>query len=134
LLIQPTCLIWEEAGRRTALQPWVARNEGSAEEESQGEVSETIDPVLAHVRQVQDELGELLILGLGRASAQTTGRIRELVRQGEGTGFSRLSGRLSALADALEEREHVVRWDASKASQRLLELTALLRLARDLAI
>lgn len=132
LVVSPACLVWQDGDRRMALQPWVERGSGAGQESSLGALSpRTGDPVLDYSREVQEELGELLLLGLARADDLLARRWRELVGQGEAVGFARLVGPVARLAEALEQRAHTLRWDSGPAAMALLELAALVRLARD---
>ena len=82
---------------------------------------------------MQRQVGELIVLGLGRSDAHAARAWAELVRQGEGVGFGRLAGRVLGLATALEQKAQTLRWEARAAGETLLELAALARLAQDLA-
>jgi hypothetical protein len=132
LVIQPVCLVWEQDGKRTALQPWVERGRaGSRDGEAVELPRKAEEPLLDYLAQVQDELGELYLLGLARADAAAAGRVRELARRGEAVGLARLAERVGGLAEALKQKSHTLRWDARQAATVMLELTALARLARD---
>jgi hypothetical protein len=133
LVVAPACLVWEDGGRRSALQPWVERGPGDGESAPLGDLTpRTGDPVLDYVQEVQGELGELLLLGLSRADDRLARRWRELVGRGEAVGFARLAELVARLAEALEQRAHAARWDPGPAAAALLELAALARLAQDI--
>lgn len=132
LVMQPVCLVWEQGGKRVALQPWVEGGGVSAKEVAAGEMGEgTGDAVGELLRQVQETLGEVCLLGLARADEPLAKRVRELVRQGEGVGFVRLAGHVAALAEVVEQKAHTLRWEMRAAAKVVLELAALMRLARD---
>jgi hypothetical protein len=134
LVIHPVCLVWEHGGKRTALQPWVKRGQPASRDGEPAELPRKAeDPLLDYLAQLQDELGELYLLGLARADAMAAGRVRELARRGEAVGFARLAARVAALAEALEQKAHTLRWDARPATEVVLELSALARLAQDVA-
>lgn len=135
LVVQPVCLVWQQGQRRVALQPWI---EGDAEAAPADAVSAIADraadePVREYLRQLQRALGELLVLGLSRADAAAARTWRELVGRGEALGCLRLSGRADLLAKQLEAKAHTLRWDARPVAALVRELTALARLARDVA-
>jgi hypothetical protein len=132
LVVSPACLVWQDGDRRTALQPWVERGSEAGQESLPGALPpRTGDPVLDYLREVQEELGEAMLLGLARADDLLARRWRELVGQGEAVGFARLVGPVARLAEALEQRAHTLRWDSGPAATALLEVAALARLARD---
>ena len=85
-----------------------------------------------YVARMQRQLGELLVLGLGRSDVHQAQMWDELVRRGEAVGFHRLANRVHVLAAALAQKAHTLHWDARAAGGTLLELTALARLAQDL--
>ncbi|MFO0845604.1 MAG: hypothetical protein U0797_25000 [Gemmataceae bacterium] len=132
LVVRPTCLVWQEGDRRTAVQPWVERGGEAGPEAPRGTLTPRAgDPVLDYFGEVQEGLGELALLGLARADELAARRWRELVGRGEGVGFTRLSGVVADLAGALEGRAPALRWDPSGAASAALALAALVRLARD---
>lgn len=132
LIVQPSCLVWQDGDRRVGLQPWVERGGAADADSPLGLVSpQAHDPVLHYLRELQDELGELLQLGLARADDQLARRWDELVRQGEAVGFARLVEPVARLANILLQRAHTLRWDPAPGAAALLELAALARLARD---
>jgi hypothetical protein len=135
LTLHPVCVIFEEGGTRSALQPWVHRVADEAEESAGEEAafSGTGDPLGEHLRRLQAALGELLTLGLRRVDPQVARTWQELHTSGEAVGFGRLAGRVARLAQALEEKRHTLAWDARAAGQRALEVLVLVRLVQDLA-
>jgi hypothetical protein len=134
VVVRPVCLVWQDQGRRSALQPWVERQSEVREATATGEVSLTAeDASLEYIGTLQRQLGELIVLGLARADAHAARAWGELVRQGEAVGFGRLAARVAGLATALEQKAHTLRWDVRAAGGMLLELAALARLAQDMA-
>jgi hypothetical protein len=134
LVIHPASLVWQEDSGRGALQPWIDRGVPEAEGESSGPAHEPqLDPPTEYLRQLQSALADLLLLGLQRADVQVGRRWQEIRKHGEAVGFGRLVERVSALADALEQKGHTLTWDVRRAGQRMLELLVLVRLATDLA-
>jgi hypothetical protein len=85
------------------------------------------------LRRLQEEIGELLVLGLQRADPPLARRWQELQRQGEAVGLARLAGRVAILAEALARKSHTLSWDWQAAGRALLELALLTRVAQDLA-
>lgn len=134
LVIRPTCLVWQEGDRRTALQPWVEHaDEVPDEPDSTEGGARPGDPVEGHPRRIQEQLGELLLLGLTRTDDLLARRWRDLVQEGEGIGYARLATRVAALVEPLEQKAHTLRWVPESAARALLELAALTRLAADVA-
>jgi hypothetical protein len=134
LTLHPVCLVFEEGGTRSALQPWV-HGQADEAEESAGEEAQfgTGDPLAEHLRRLQAALGELLTLGLQRADPQVARSWQELQHQGEAVGFAQLAGRVARLVQVLEEKRHTLAWDARAAGRRALEVLVLVRLVQDLA-
>jgi hypothetical protein len=134
LVIHPAGLVWQDGAARTGLQPWVDRKPTSAPaEEAHHAGTGAGDAVGDYLRRLQEEIGELLVLGLQRADAALARRWQELRRQGEAVGLARLAGRVGVLAEALGRKSHTLSWDWQAAGRALLELAVLARLAQDLA-
>jgi hypothetical protein len=133
LLIRPVCLVWQDGADRTALQPWIERRPADrAAAEPIHAAGSVADPVAEHLRRVQEELGELFVLGLRRADNRSARRWDELRRQGAALGLARLAARTAPLAEALERKAHVLDWDWRTPAQALLRLVVLTRTAQDL--
>jgi hypothetical protein len=135
LIVHPVCVVWQEDGKRMALQPWVEARPVTAVSSHlhAADTAPHLDPVGDYLAQLQAALGELLVLGLQRADAQVLRRWHDLQRQGEAVGFGRLAAQVAALAAALGQKPHDLRWDWREAGRCLLRLGALTRLAQDLA-
>jgi hypothetical protein len=138
LVLHPACVVWETAGRRGALQPWIERAAEGHEKQSDagGEQEDAGEPgdALAHyLEALRSAVGELLLLGLSRADTLVARRWAELVKRGESLGFTRLAGRLRRLAELLEQKAHTLTWDVRGAARALLEVTVLVRLTQDVA-
>ena len=82
------------------------------------------DPWGEYLRQLQEGIGELLVLGLQRADAPLARRWQEWQRQGEAVGLARLAGRLAALPEMLTRKSHTLNWDWQAAGRTLLELAS----------
>jgi hypothetical protein len=132
LVIRPVCLLWQEEGRRTALQPWVERGTATSDGSAAPLAAVAADPAAEYLEQLEQELGEMLVLGLLRADGSAAGTWSERARRGEAVGFARISAKVQALAERLEQRAHTLHWEARAAAGVLLELAVLARLARDL--
>jgi hypothetical protein len=134
LVIHPVCLVWQDGAGRTALQPWIDRRPAEAGDgPAPPPEAHPADPVGEYLRRLQEELGELLVLGLRRADARVARRWQELGQQGEAVGLVRVAGRVAVLGAALGSKSHTLSWDAQSAGRALLELTVLVQMAQDLA-
>ena len=126
LAISPVCLVWQDGASRTALQPWVDRPPaapGAAALEAVAAAAD--DPLGDWLRELQEGLGDLLVLGLRRADAAAARRWQELRRRGEAVGLVRLAGRVAVLADLLGGKSHTLNWDWQAAGQALLQIAVL---------
>ena len=81
---------------------------------------------------LQAALSDLLLVGLQRAGGQSAKQWRELQRTGEAVGFARLARGAARLADELERKSRTLQWDWRPASDAVLRLAAMARLAQDL--
>jgi hypothetical protein len=134
LVIHPVGLVWQDGTARTMLQPWIDRKPASmSEEEAEHAGAGAGDPLGEYLRQLQEEAGELFVLGLQRADALLARRWQELKQQGESVGFARVAGRVAVLTEVLGRKGHTLNWDWQAAGRILLELTVLARMAQDLA-
>ena len=137
LVLLPTCLVLDEAGTRTAIQPWIeafaAGTNGSAHMELVAPSDEPADPVGDYPGQLLEGLGELLLCGLRDIDASWIRQWREMARLGRAAGLTRLAGLTDALADQMEAKLGTPRWDPLSATDALTRLSALAKLAADLA-
>jgi hypothetical protein len=134
LTVAPVCVVWQDGAGRKALQPWVERRPaGQAVLDLPPAAAHADEPLGEHLRQLQEGLGDLLVLGLQRADGATARRWRELARLGEATGLVRLAGLAAALAGALEKKSHTLEWDWREAGRALLRLAVATRMALDLS-
>ncbi len=133
LVIRPVCLVWDEGGRRTALQPWVDPGTGTPANLPPAVVATAADPAGEDLTQLQASLGELLVLGLARADALVARRWQQLRHHSDAVGLARLARRVAPLADALERKAHALDWDWRPAGRAVLTLAVLVRLAQDVA-
>ena len=133
LAIAPVCLVWQEGAGRKALQPWVDRRPAlPGVPDSAPIAARAEDPLGDTLGQLQEGLGDLLVLGLRRADAVAARRWQELRRRGEAVGLVRLAGRVAVLAEMLERKSHVLSWDWQAAGRALLQIAVLSRMALDL--
>jgi hypothetical protein len=134
LVIHPVCLVFQDGASRTAVQPWIDRRPAAAgEDHLPARATAAAEPVGEYLGRLQEELGELLLLGLQRGDGAVARRWRELQRRGESLGMARLAGCVAPLAEALQRRSHTVRWDWEAAGRVLLALAVVVRMAQDLA-
>jgi len=133
LTIEPTMVVFEVDGKRTAVQPWVDR----APEEIRGakdvEGDAAREPVAAYFGELQDSLAGLLQVGLNRSDDAVARRLHEAARNGEALGLARLPDRVNRLANELDAKLRDVRWQPAAAAMLACELSVLMRLAQDLA-
>ena len=135
-VFSPVSLVYsEQDGARAMVQPWVDCVEGQAPDEvlDTRPVETASDPVEEYPEQLMAALGDLLLLGLGRADSRSTEQWRELRRRGEALGFDRLAAPAARMAEALERKDRSARWDSGPAAGAALELALLARVARELA-
>jgi hypothetical protein len=135
LVVAPTCLVFESAGRRTGVQPWVDR---SATAQAAGQTGEgRHDAAGSHAEDFPAQLtrmaGDALLLGLGRADARVAGVWAELASQGESLGFTRLVRPVREIADEVSRRLASTSWSADRAAELLLHICMLAKLAHDTA-
>jgi hypothetical protein len=132
LLVSPACGVFEKDGARFALQPWI---DGPKDETAGGKELVAADAVVSPIhevfRQLHAEAEDVFLVGLRRAGPDAVKRWRELHRRAESVGLTRLGERIASVAEGLELRAHVVRWDPAPTAGVVLELCALARLARD---
>jgi hypothetical protein len=133
LLLEPVCLVFEEDGKRTALQPWIEQRTTEADEAHRQAARPHTDPLSDYLLEMQAALGALFVLGLQRSDAPTAQRWRQLQRQSESLGFGKLAGQVEVLADALEQKQHTLHWRRQTAAQPLLRLAVLARMVQDVA-
>jgi hypothetical protein len=133
LVVRPVCLVWQDGAARTAIQPWVERRPAGA---PAGEIlsvpPHAPEPLGEFLRRLQEELGELFVLGLGRADARAVRRWQELHQLAESIGSSRMSAVVAELASLLSQKSHTLRWDWQPAARALLRLAVLARASQDL--
>jgi len=134
LIIQPISLILQEGQTRTMIQPWVDRWDGETTVRvslrDDGPIG-TIDPVSHFPAQVLDALGELFLIGLQRADAQSAHQWQELYRQGGSLGFVRFLRPMARLVDALMHKLDSVHWDWRAAALAAIEMSILASLAHE---
>jgi hypothetical protein len=115
------------------VQPWIdAAGEVAAVEAPPEAARWAGDPLTDYLHQLQTALSELLLLGLQRADGHSAKQWRELQRTGEAVGFARLARGAARLADQLETKSRTLQWDWRPASDAVLRLATLARLAQDL--
>jgi hypothetical protein len=143
LILHPVALVFEQAGQREILQPWItpppaapATREdtvpafsGLPTAPSVGQVQR--HPASAFFDQLAQALGELLVVGLERADRELINFWGELYRQGVARGFSRGVESLGALVEAFQQKDRQLHWDGRAAALALVDLALLVRLAQE---
>jgi hypothetical protein len=134
LVIAPVCAVFQDGDKRVAVQPWIdATGEPSTAPAAPAEAARWAgDPLTDYLHQLQTALGDLLLLGLQRADGRSAKQWRELQQAGEAVGFARLARGGARLADELEAKGRTLRWDWRPASDGVLRLAVLARMAQDL--
>ena len=147
LLVAPVAVVYEAEGRRRMLQPWV---EGGADAPAgvpgapQGEhlpapfetgdgpqagPGPEVDPLAAHLADLENGLGETLLLGLRQAVTDQARAWRALQRRTVALGLHRLDSTLERLAGGLEGQAGTLHWEPGPSIRAALELAALLQIA-----
>ena len=138
LLIHPITLVFETAGRRSGIQPWVDGGQAPAAAERAGvepgrrAAEDPVDALDHFPADVLARLGELLVLGLRRADAHTARSWRGLAAQGEALGYDRLVRPVTALADELAAKLGTTVWGPGTARELAMKLSVVARMAADL--
>lgn len=132
-VFSPVSLVYEENGARAMVQPWVDRTDeqASAAALEAGETPNASDPVAEFPQQLLAALGELLLLGLGRSDSRCASQWADLRATGEALGFDRLVAPAARIAESLEQKAMSARWDFAGAGRAVLELSVLVRVARE---
>jgi hypothetical protein len=134
LIIHPVCLVFQEGTSRTALQPWIDRRPAApGAGEAHHRAVPASDPLGEYLKRLQEELGDLLVLGLQRDDAAAARRWQELQRNGEAVGLVRLASRVAVVAEALARKSHSLNWDWQAGGRSVLQVSVLVRMAQDLA-
>ncbi|HEY0736259.1 MAG TPA: SWIM zinc finger family protein [Herpetosiphonaceae bacterium] len=126
LVIAPTAVVFQQGETRRALLPWVDRDESGAEtvEQHPAQASRS-EPLAEYWTQVNDALGDLLVVGLTRADVSETRRWQELARFGAALGFARTIEPVARLAAALEQKTATLHWEPQQSVAAVLELACL---------
>lgn len=134
IYIRPVSLVLEQQGQRELLQPWVDSWNGP-QAENPAAFHEWGIPRPAHqtfLDEVEQALGELLLLGFQRINEPLIQQWLLLAQQGQALGFVRLSAPVQQLASQLEQSRHVVQWAWQPAGETLLTLLRLVCFSREL--
>ncbi|HEY3321626.1 MAG TPA: hypothetical protein VGP72_14245 [Planctomycetota bacterium] len=133
LTICPTAVVREANGVRSIVQPLVDGFSGKAVMAGTTQIAPAeADPVASTLRETQDALSDLLVLGLRRADAPLTRRMIDLSQRTGASGFRRLAERLKRLSAELERKSHAARWDGQAACEACKELLVLVRMGEEL--
>ena len=133
LTIEPTMVVFEADGQRTAVQPWVDRAPDELRGATDAGGDAAREPVAAYFGELQETLAGLLQVGLRRSDDAVARRLHDTARTGESLGLARLPERVNRLADELDAKLRDVRWQPTAAAVLACELSVLVRLAQDLA-
>ena len=132
LLVSPVCCVFEKGGSRFAVQPWIDGPKDVAKGGMELAAADAVvSPIQEVFRQLHAESEDVFLVGLRRAGPDAVKRWRELHRRAESVGLTRLGERIGSVAEGLDLRAHVVRWDPAPTAGVVLDQCALARLARD---
>lgn len=138
LIIYPICLVFERGGHRYAIQPWVDRvaPNGKALPSNVKNTDQYLGRANAiddFPRQLLNQAGELVLLGLRRSDASAARSWAESARHGESIGYDRLVRPVASLAEELNRKLSVSSWAARDAVRFAMEIILLAKLAQDAA-
>jgi hypothetical protein len=130
LEVQPISVIVDDGTRRSVLQPWIAGQTQAGEVAGEPAAPATGDesPVEHFLRQLREQVADLLLTGVTRGEASRWREQADLSRQ---LGFVRLAAPLTELAEAFESRANAVRWEAAPAVRQARALCLLARIATE---
>jgi hypothetical protein len=121
LAIEPAAVVFEKDGRRQMLQPWIATDpSGGGAEWS--EAAAATNALSAFLGNVEEALGEAVLLGISQADAIMERRWRALIEQGEQLGLSRFLEPARRLSAALRNRQAAIHPSALEAVQAALDM------------
>lgn len=128
LTIEPTALVVESGGARRAVLPWIAANAGTTELPidqwpSNAPQGDALGRFLA---QVEESLGEAVLIGLERGDEQMARRWAALIEEGEQLGLDRVLNPARRLQQQLASRRGTLDWDPTVAVKAAIELAVLL--------
>jgi hypothetical protein len=136
VVITPVAAVFERETGRTMIQPWVDRPDAnrprSAAESPRGDRAAGDGHLAGYLEATLVALGEVLLVGLGRAGEQTAAALGELRARGEALGLARFLAATTALQAEIERKRSVLRWDSSPAVGATLDLASLTTLATQL--
>ena len=133
ITIEPTMVVFEADGKRSAVQPWVDRATDEIHATAGAAGAVATEAVAAYMGELQASLAGLLQVGLRRADDAAARRLHDSARAGESLGLGRLPERVSRLAGEVDAKLRDPRWEPAAAAVLACELSVLLRLAQDLA-
>jgi hypothetical protein len=132
LLIRPTTLVFEKDGVRRGIQPWVDRfvsKQIASARSAEDAVAHRADDRFR--QELGALLGEVLLLGLGRADGPAARTWTALAQHGESIGYDRFVRPVRKLGDELTRKLSTTQWTSEAAAPILLQLSLLNRLAED---
>ncbi len=133
VVVSPVGVVWERSKGRELLQPWIDRHialETPPVSPQAVDGSLPPDPVRRWLDQVEQGLGELMLLGLTHVDSETARRWRQLARSGAAVGFVRLAHRVGELAAVLEQGRHYAKCPADLLERAVRHSMALCKWLR----
>lgn len=134
ITIEPICVVFETPdGKRRGVCPWT--DEHAAASTSHHEAAspeESTPPLTQALDEVAFELSELLVNGLRRGGTACARRWQQLATQIGRSGLVRLGDRSKRLGQLLDQQSNQIQWDFESATQQVLDLLMLNRMADDI--
>jgi hypothetical protein len=121
LAMEPAAVVFEKDGPREMLQPWIATDLSSGGAEW-SEMAAATNALSAFLGDVEEALGEAVLLGISQADAIMERRWRALIEQGEQLGLSRFLEPARRLSAALVNRRAAIHLSAVESVQAALDM------------
>jgi hypothetical protein len=132
LVVEPVALVIRGESARILIQPWIDReSKTEAAAVFTGDGLFAADPLEDSLRELQANLGELLIIGLRRADSRMQKQWAALESRAEAVGLAAIASTLRQIADGLAAKASAVDWSAASTAARVLEAAAISRMIRD---
>jgi hypothetical protein len=103
------------------LQPWVAEGR-STEMLDWTEAGDEREPLNRFLEEVEEALGEAVLVGIAQADLVIERRWRALIEQGEQLGLDRLLEPARRFEQSLTARKGALAWDAAPAIRAALQM------------
>jgi hypothetical protein len=121
LTIEPSAVVFEKSGQRKMLQPWVAEGHW-IEMLDWTEAGDEREPLSRFLGEVEEALGEAVLVGIAQADLVIERRWRALIEQGEQLGLDRLLEPARRFEQSLSVRKGALAWDAARSIEAAIEL------------